>query len=82
MLEDNEVKFLEKMIEDGRIGFKDGENLPYEETFASWKPVSSFKEQDTNVDEDELKPIDELMRKYFETGNNLKQVLFVIAKRV
>ncbi|MFK5969936.1 MAG: NACHT domain-containing protein [Candidatus Marithrix sp.] len=86
LLEDNEVKFLEKMIEDGRIGFKDGENLRYEETFASWKPVSSFKEQDTDIDEDELelvekelKPIDELMQQYFATGNNLKQVLFVIA---
>jgi uncharacterized protein YjbI with pentapeptide repeats len=88
LLEDSEVSFLEKMVELGRIGFKEDEDLLYEETFASWKSVSRFKDKDENVDEDELesvekklKPIDELMRQYFdaEQANNLKQILFVIA---
>ncbi len=58
LLKDSEVKFLEEMVKLGRIGFKEDEDLRYEETFASWKPVSSFKKKDEDVDDNELESID------------------------
>ncbi|MCK5055965.1 MAG: NACHT domain-containing protein [Candidatus Aminicenantes bacterium] len=88
-LEENETHFLWDMKELGRIGFKESENLKYEETYAQWKKVFLFREQEKELSEKEkeeerekdLKPIEELIKEYFgiEPAKNLEKILFVIA---
>lgn len=84
-LQTNETHFLWDMKELGRIGFKESENLKYEETFARWKRVSQFREKDVEFSEEdeekELQPIEEFIDEYFTHGpdKHLEKILFIIA---
>ncbi len=86
-LNDAETDFLWDMSELGHIGFKDSENLRYEQTYACWKNVSEFKVGDNhepnNIEEQEkdLQEINELIEQYFSKGTNgsLDKILFIIA---
>ncbi|MCK4764081.1 MAG: NACHT domain-containing protein [Candidatus Aminicenantes bacterium] len=88
-LEKNETHFLWEMKELGRIGFKESENLRYEDTYARWEKVSNLrgKEDDklnggkNKENEKALKPVETLIEEYFnnEPGNHLEKILFIIA---
>jgi len=83
-LKDNETDFLLDMVKLGRIGFKENERLKYEETYAYWKKVSAFKENDREDSESKLKlqPIENLINDYFsqhDKDNHLDKILFVLA---
>jgi predicted NACHT family NTPase len=71
------------MIRLGRIGFKETEQLKYEQTYAYWKKVSAFKEGDReNPEESEsqLQPVEQLINDYFsQDEDNLDKILFVLA---
>ncbi len=73
LFEANESKLLFDMYQLNKIGFKEGEELRYEETFASWKPVSSFL--DKEVDENLIYvSAEEIEEKYQEIEKDLKLV--------
>jgi len=86
-LNDAETDFLWDMSELGHIGFKESENLQYEQTYACWKKVSEFKAEDNhepnNIEEQEkdLQAINELIEQYFsqDTKGSLDKILFIIA---
>jgi uncharacterized protein YjbI with pentapeptide repeats len=86
---ETEAKFLFETVKQGKIGFKESENLKYEETYAEWKKVSELR---TNNDErfdpesyeedvKDLCPIEQLIEEYFNyhNDNTLDSILFVIA---
>lgn len=82
LFEEKESKLLYDMYQLNKIGFKENEELRYEKTFASWKPVSSFldkqederlryhrgeeREQEYQKIENDLKPIEVLIEDYFK----------------
>jgi len=84
-LKENETHFLWDMKELGRIGFRESENLKYEETFAQWEKVSQIRETSSELSEEdedkELQSIEKLIEEYFsnEPDNHLEKILFVIA---
>lgn len=94
-LNKNEAKLLWETSKLGVIGFTSTENLKYEETYALWKDVNTFKEfenddQITRYDKDEdvsngeekkLMPIVDLIENYFKLNptNNLDKILFIVA---
>lgn len=94
-LKDNETTFLWDMIQLGKIGFKETEDLKYEKTFAKWRKCSDLREpeiensrgksknedkEDESENED-IYPIEELIEQYFDRdpNNHLGEILFVIA---
>lgn len=89
LINESESKLLLDMHKLRNIGFKDGESLKYEETFASWKSVASFLKQEEEsrsakehkVVEDNLKPIEMLIEDYFEgcSTNCTNHILFAVA---
>jgi len=85
---DSETDFLWDMSQLGHIGFKESENLQYEQTYASWKAVSEFKISDSygpsvlqEEQEKDLQEIETLIEQYFNSGSDsqLDKILFVIA---
>jgi hypothetical protein len=78
-LRENETHFLWDMKEKGRIGFKESEDLKYEETFARWKKVSGLREEEG--EEEALQPTEKLIDEYFSNApnNHLEKILFIIA---
>ena len=95
MFKEKESKLLFDMYELREIGFKDGEELRYEETYASWRAVSKVLEKESKSklhrkDEEEKEhkelevkqqPIEELIKEYFDSCNTncLQNILFTIA---
>ena len=90
MFKEKESKLLYDMYELRKIGFKEGEELRYEETYASWRAVSKVLEKEKNSDlddeahkedEDKQQPIEELIKEYFNACNTncLQNILFAIA---
>ncbi len=80
LLEENESQLLYETIQGARIGFKEGEDLLYQEPFGSWMPITSLTQtEQEEVKEDELVPVEELIDRYFEGGEYLKKILFLIA---
>jgi len=90
LLQENEAKLLLDTFQLGRIGFDATENLQYEKTFANWKEVSKFRENDysdlpsdsdkTEELEKSLRPIETLIHEYFgRNKDNLGKMLFIIA---
>lgn len=86
-IKDSETDFLWDMVALGHIGFKESENLHYEQTYARWREVSAFKSDDNNEQgeldkqEEKLEPIQDLIEQYFKqsTDNHLERILFVLA---
>ncbi|NQZ08044.1 MAG: hypothetical protein HRT35_12870 [Algicola sp.] len=80
-LKENETTFLWDMVELGRIGLQEGEDLKYEETFASWQKVEDLHKKDEESAEDELEPLEDLIESYFnhQPDNHLNKMLFVVA---
>jgi hypothetical protein len=94
-LDKNEAKLLWETSKLGIIGFTANENLKYEETYASWKDVNTFKnfendsqnirydldEDDSKGEENKLIPIADLINEYFKINptNNLDKILFIVA---
>jgi hypothetical protein len=83
-LKDNETDFLLDMVKLGRIGFKENERLKYEKTYAYWRKVSTFKVNDSEESESNLKlqPIENLINDYFnqyDSENSLDKILFVLS---
>jgi uncharacterized protein YjbI with pentapeptide repeats len=86
---ESETTFLWDTIQQGKIGFKDTEDLKYEATYAQWKKVSDFRQQENEELEEKeneelekkLKPIDLLIEEYFARvpNNHLEEILFVVA---
>jgi len=95
MFKEKESKLLYDMYELRKIGFKEGEELRYEETYASWRAVSKLLEKESkpklyqkDKEEEEHKeleskqqPIEELIEAYFSSckANCLQNILFTIA---
>lgn len=84
ILKDNETDFLLDMVKLGRIGFKENEQLNYEQTYVAWKKAGAFKAGDNEEaePETELKTIEDLINQYFdpqESDNTLDKILFVLA---
>ncbi|GAL61255.1 NACHT domain-containing protein [Algibacter lectus] len=94
-LNKNEAKLLWDTSKLGVIGFTSTENLEYEETYALWKDVNTFKnfendslsnhfeneDDDSNENEKKLIPIVNLIETYFNTdsNNHLDKILFIVA---
>ena len=95
MFKEKESKLLYDMYELRKIGFKEGEELRYEETYASWRAVSKLLEKESKLkshqkdkEEEEHKeleakqqPIKELIEAYFSACNVdcVQNILFAIA---
>lgn len=90
-LKENEIKFLTKMQSLGKIGFADGENMQYQETYGYWEEIKRIRflgneKTETNK---QLKPIVELIAEYYnnlekinkirEKDHNFDSILFIIA---
>lgn len=88
-IKDNEAHVLYDILQGGKIGFKDSENLKYETTYASWKSVGNFRDSSELLIDDEeyeeyekdLKPVENLIHEYFKRNpeNNLDDILFIVA---
>jgi hypothetical protein len=93
-LKDTKAKLLLQMKELSKIGFKESENLFYQETFGNWKSVSTLKEvvhemendhseiiaNDIEGQESALIPVRDLIDDYFSSGENcLEKILFIVA---
>lgn len=92
-LKDNETAFLWDTVLLGKIGFKESEDLKYEETYGQWKKVADLREKEiVYYDDNEekvkyeklertIKPIGTLIEEYFNRTphNHLEEILFVIA---
>ena len=88
---EKESKLLYDMYQLHKIGFKEGESLKYEETYASWKPVSTVLDKEQEKEdkvkhkkyEKSLKPIESLIEEYFAdctaSDGCIKNILFSIA---
>lgn len=80
-----EAILLTDMVELNKIGFAEGEDLKYQETFAYWNKVEEYRSLLSDDDvgeefEDSLLAIDELIEDYFNRGNDtIEKLLFVIA---
>jgi len=93
ILKDNETNLLWDTYQLQKIGFKEDENLEYEETYARWKPISNISnlsdgEERDNYDdfikkEDDLVLAETLVDDYFNTtckkSNCLNNILFAVA---
>ena len=87
MFKEKESKLLYDMYELRKIGFKEGEALRYEETYASWRAVSKVLEKESSKGleekalEEKQQPIEALINAYFENcnANCLQNILFAIA---
>lgn len=90
LLKENETKLLFDNIRLSKIGFKESENLHYEDTYAEWKAVASlslnndqeyFNLDETLKHEKKLSKIETLIDLYFNTTpeSHLEKVLFIIA---
>jgi hypothetical protein len=94
-LKDNETTFLWEMIQLGKIGFKETEDLKFEKTYAQWRKNSDLRNQESEEfneykkfgennyekEENNLIPIEDLISEYFNRNpnNHLEEILFVIA---
>ncbi|AHJ12575.1 NACHT domain-containing protein [Sulfurospirillum multivorans] len=93
ILNENEAKLLSDIYKLCHIGFKDDEQLSYEETFAEWKPIEKVNASDDSFrysneyekflqKEKALTLAESLVDSYFEsitTDNTLLNILFAIA---
>lgn len=93
ILNENEAKLLSDIYKLNHIGFKDDEQLSYEETFAEWKPIEKVNASDDSFifnngydeflqNEKELTLAENLVDSYFESvtaDNTLLNILFAIA---
>jgi len=93
ILNENEAKLLSDIYKLNHIGFKDDEQLSYEETFAEWKPIEKVNTSDDSFmyadeydeflqKEQELTLAENLVDSYFESvtsDNTLLNILFAIA---
>lgn len=93
ILNENEAKLLNDIYKLHHIGFKDDEQLSYEETFAEWKPIEKVNTSDDSFrysheydkflqKEKALTLAESLVDSYFEsitTDNTLLNILFAIA---
>lgn len=84
---ENETAFLFEMVEIGTIGFQEGEDLHYEESYGEWTKLSSLLDLEVDYDENEIKEIEnrqrlisELIEEYFvvNPNNHLGKILFII----
>ncbi len=64
----------------GRIGYEDGENLPYQETMASWRILSHSIMYEDGYDRNP-QPLAELIEQYYRRDVNKpsKRIFFVVA---
>lgn len=86
---ETEIEFLKKMKALSRIGFKDGENLEYQPTYAYLEQVDNFnkKENEIKVEdledrESKLSLIEELIEGYFDNetpDKHIEKICFVIS---
>lgn len=88
-LKDTETAFLWDTTQQGKIGFKDSENLRYESTYGQWKKTSDFRQKDdedldtkqNTAIENKLVKLENLIEEYFSNNpnNSLQKILFLIA---
>lgn len=91
LFKESESSLLADTIKLSKIGFKESENLNYEETYAEWMPVSSLltpgltREElsihDVTQKEQGLAKITDLIEEYFQDSpnNHLEKILFLVA---
>ncbi|MDW3192275.1 MAG: NACHT domain-containing protein [Cytophagales bacterium] len=80
LLEENESQLLYETIQGARIGFKEGEDLLYQETYGHWTPITSLHQMDKDkVEKGQLNLVDELIEQYFHDDDHLSKILFLIA---
>ncbi|WP_025895999.1 NACHT domain-containing protein [Kordiimonas gwangyangensis] len=82
-LEESEIKLLARTVSEGRIGLQENENLKYEDTYGSWRPISSFGQvREEQIEEDKnVVLVTDLIEEYFGdiTATTLDKVLFLVA---
>ncbi len=76
LFEEKESKLLWDMYQLNQIGFKESESLKYEETFASWKPVSSVLDKEENIEQKYL--YSDRDKKHKEIEKKLKSIEVII----
>ena len=92
ILKENETNLLWDTYQSHKIGFKEDENLEYEKTYASWKPISKISnlsddEERDNYEnfmekENNLVLAETLVNDYFDAtcpSNCLNNILFAVA---
>lgn len=89
LLKENETKLLNDNLHLSKIGFKENENLLYEEPYGELKPVSDLfittdiQNQNSEIKkkEDSLIKVQDLITQYYEIDrdSHLEKILFLIA---
>lgn len=73
-LKEVEVEFLKQLKATARIGFKEGEDLEYQLTYARWEDVDKYNKVNEDLDksgdelqelEESLIPVEDLIEEYF-----------------
>ena len=89
-LGDAELKLLYHQKNNAKIGFKESENLKYEQAYGSWIALGQFLKSDNHNDDYEsniskqeknLKPINTLIEDYFNNTKvqTIKKILFIVS---
>ncbi|MCD7977081.1 MAG: NACHT domain-containing protein [Tannerellaceae bacterium] len=86
-MEEKETRLLLDTFRLKQIGFEKNENLKYETTYGSWKPVDShigeeyIDHEKIEEIENNLKSVEDLIEEYFsiDPQNHLEKILFIIA---
>lgn len=91
IINEREAEFLFDMFSLNRIGFKESENLRYEETYGKWENLKNLLptlQSDTNNariflerDEEELDLVENLIEEYYKSKDKLvlREILFIVA---
>ena len=85
-LVETEIDFLQEMKSLSRIGFKEDEDLEYQQAYGSWEDVDDLlKKEDEDLDREkklDLKEVENLIDEYFKTGNpdkHIEKICFLIS---
>ncbi|TGD79611.1 NACHT domain-containing protein [Hymenobacter wooponensis] len=72
ILQENEVSLLLSMVNLGRIGFSEDENLHYEKTYAEWKEVQSINDYTSTTNNESNNLSDEESKNFILHESSLK----------
>ncbi|MBP1680475.1 MAG: hypothetical protein H6Q35_814 [Proteobacteria bacterium] len=94
IMNEREAEFLSDMFALNKIGFKDEENLKYEDTYGQWENISKLyspnplQEYDSqhndfirNTEPNQLLHVEDLIEKYYKSKDKitLREIVFIIA---
>ncbi len=81
ILNERESDLLYDMYSLKKIGFKEDENLKYEETYGHWKNISDLLDTNKSKDENNLYLVEDLIEEYYNQKEKIcfREIVFIIA---